>query len=351
MHKFASLLLTASCLLSGACARTPDVEVSYFLPRSDLALRAVRTVGCDSRDVLYSTTAVTAVTAFSRGTAPADRKSIRLKALDNPMSNTDWGVSFYEDGRLKGINATTVGKGDEIIKTAIQMAQLGVMFFQPPPSSPEACKLIRERSPKDGMLTLVYTKSESFADKIGRSEAMSLDAASVDHALFVLDMALRKPLCVNVGVPVQEEPWTAYKGNPTNDVNLALRQPARVKVAVIEAMQACKYTDEPESARPIWAGTVLVPQAGKPYDLPIPKGALFGKQSFELALAESGAVNSLKYGKETGGSGLLGVMNAGMAAIQPDTPAARAAEIKAEADLIAQQQRLIRCQTDPDNCV
>jgi hypothetical protein len=96
----------------------------------------------------------------------------------------------------------------------------------------------------------------------------------------------------------------------------------------------------------IWDTHIVIPQSAT-YKLPIPKAALFGKQTFTLAVSEAGAVTSVGYGKT---SATAGVLNALGAIAAPETTAAKAAELKAEADLIAQQQRLVICQTKPSDC-
>jgi hypothetical protein len=77
------------------------------------------------------------------------------------------------------------------------------------------------------------------------------------------------------------------------------------------------------------------------------KAALFGKQTFTVSLSEAGAVMSVGYGKNAGTASAL---NAIGAIVNTETAAAKAAELKAQADLIAQQQRLVLCQTKPDQC-
>lgn len=99
----------------------------------------------------------------------------------------------------------------------------------------------------------------------------------------------------------------------------------------------------------IWTGTIQVPLP-QTYLLPIPKAALFGKQSFSLSLSEAGAVTSVDYGKNTGAASALNAAGAIATAAAPETVAAKAAEVKAQADLIAQQQRLARCHANPAQC-
>ena len=77
---------------------------------------------------------------------------------------------------------------------------------------------------------------------------------------------------------------------------------------------------------------------------------MFGKQSFTLTLADSGAVTAVDYGKVSGASGGLNASTSAMGTMVPESTANKAADMKAQADLIAQQQRLVRCQAQPDKC-
>ena len=92
----------------------------------------------------------------------------------------------------------------------------------------------------------------------------------------------------------------------------------------------------------------LVPTAHT-YDLPIPKPALFGKQSLALVVAPSGAVTSIDYGKVSGAGDASGSLAAILAA-----PSATAVDMvavaKDQADLIVQQQRLVQCKAKPKTC-
>ena len=82
------------------------------------------------------------------------------------------------------------------------------------------------------------------------------------------------------------------------------------------------------------------------YTLPIPRAALFGKQVFAASFNEAGALTSLGYNKDSEPASLLSTLQAGAEAVQT-TSAEQAAELKTEADVIAAQQRLIGCRTDP----
>jgi hypothetical protein len=207
------------------CASVPDVTVNYYLPRGVLQTTVVRTIACDVQNNVFLASTVIAKPVYSRD--PGSGKSLKLKDLNGAFANADVGLTFYEDGRLSGLNVTQTGQGGEILKSAVLLAG-----------------------------------------------------------------------------------------------------------AVLAA----------------WTGSIAVPQRGRVFMLPIPHAAMFGKQSFGLALAESGAITTLKYAEESGLSSGMSAATAAFTEFRGDTTAESAAKLKAEADVIAQQQRLIRCQLNPAGC-
>ena len=94
--------------------------------------------------------------------------------------------------------------------------------------------------------------------------------------------------------------------------------------------------------------TVLIPRA-ETYKLPIPKPVLFGKQTFAIGLTDTGAVSTISYGKVDGSASALNSLSA-LASAQTTVASAKAAELQARADLIAQQQRVVLCESKPDQC-
>src|SRR5262249_51200750 len=119
-------------------------------------------------------------------------------------------------------------------------------------------------------------------------------------------------------------------------VGLRLQKTANVEIKVLS------------NHKPIWKGNVVVPLPDT-YALPIPRAALFGNQNFSLSLSEAGAIQSVDYGKLSGAAGAL---NAAQSVANAPTQAManQVADVKAQADLIAQTQRLLRCQTHPTTC-
>ena len=128
-----------------------------------------------------------------------------------------------------------------------------------------------------------------------------------------------------------------------NSVQISMRQPDHHNLSVMVG------TDTPQRET-IFDDLVPITNPKSMYDLPIPKAAFFGTQTFSLAVAESGAITQIGYGANSGASQVLGTAENAVNSFAGQTTAERAAEAKAEADLIAQQQRLIRCIADQINC-
>jgi hypothetical protein len=85
------------------------------------------------------------------------------------------------------------------------------------------------------------------------------------------------------------------------------------------------------------------------YQLPIPRAAMFGKQVFAASFDEAGSISQVQYAKDTGGAGVLNVLDAAASQLNR-TDTEQAAAYKAEADVIAAQQRLVKCKAAPASC-
>src|SRR5215475_11114582 len=151
--------VAAAIVLLGACAHLPDVAVGYYLAQSKVSFKVVRTVACDKSDRPIVATAVTPEVAHS-----ADRSrpaTINLSGLQGPFSDSDLKFDFYDDGRLKDVNASSTGQGEEILKTVVSIAAAGFVGFDArgralaPPTYPAECAIIRNAA-ADRALTLTY---------------------------------------------------------------------------------------------------------------------------------------------------------------------------------------------------
>lgn len=356
MRSTATCILVPAILVS-ACATTPDVTAGYYLPKTSVDLQVIRSVGCNDAGEIRTATTVTApVIHYSRDSA-AGMQQVRFKALSRGFNNSNLGLTYYDDGRLKGVNAASAGKGDEIVKTAFGIASsmvpgLRIKSRAAPTPSEMACAMIKKYG-KDGVITLTYTATEEFGSPDARVSEIGLRPGSAEHEQ-IIDRPLSR-LCLVLERAITDRPLTrTSETERTAAILLELRQPATVPASVVERSSRDPATrascSQIEAGKTLWSGSFTVPQQGERYVLPIPRPAFFGAQSFELGLAESGAVTTLKYGKDSGMPGALAAANAAALALKPLSVAEQANELKAEADLIAQQQRLLRCEMKPADC-
>lgn len=321
----------------GGCASTPDVTATYYLPSAMLEVSVIRTVGCDALDNPSVATSVLSKVVYSRDEGQS--RQISLKELDGAWTNTEMTVNFYEDGRLSGINTAQTGQGTEIVKSAAVLAAAVMAAAGTPQAIKDACTLVRKVA-KDKGVTLTFTTTEAFDS--GSTFSKVIEPAADSAAYYKTLKPVMGDVCLK-GVQRDPKPRrAAFRGDAKGHIMVGLVEPAIFDIHVLQA------GNEPCTSR-VWTAPVAVPQRGERYDLVIPKARAFGKQTFAVSVAESGAVTMLKYGKD---SGAAGVMTAGseLAGAFTTTAAEAAARMDAEADIIAQQQRLIRCRTDPTTC-
>ena len=337
----------AATSLAG-CASTPPVVVNYFLPRADAKVTLISSVACDAaQQNVFVADTVTSAIAYSAD--PREQHAVTIRDLDSPLANTDVGFAFADDGqRLSGVNVSQTGQGTQVIDSLISLAGVALAAAQGDSDDPaikRACEYIESVNPKDKVLTITFVASEPFNTIHGPTpiDAIAQDADRYDNVKVALGerclgLALVEPKAT---VPV------SYSRGSRNDVQLRLRQPARVKLTVSRDRlgNGCS-----QASKPVWEGIAMVPQSGISYDLPIPRAAFIGKQTLSLKLSDAGAVTQIGYGNESGATATIGSVGKMLDLLDGQTDAQRAAELDAQADLIAQQQRLLKCRADPTTC-
>ena len=359
-------------LASSACASNPDVVITHYRPQGEVTLTAVRTVACSETDGaqrLHVATAVTATPSYARNDGDSD--TIEVAALDSRIASTSLTVTLSEDGRLRGINTSSVGVGQEAIQSVIKVAGIaaGLALAHGGSTVARACGLIESLSPKEKMLTLTYALTEDFAADDGSPAVPSgpvpfalrsgFDRLEALHASLPALCALMAREAEPAPPAQRRDSHRVQNGRTNNVTDVTLRQPVPVAIEVLQhagegAVDCAQIPERTNGTRSgwsdIWSGRIHVPQLGSLYDIPIPTAALFGGNTFQLAVADSGAVTSIGYGLTSGAPGATASIAAAAEALQPDTTAERAAAAQAEASLIYQQQRLIRCEQSPTTC-
>lgn len=321
------------------CAHLPDATIRYYLAQSAVSFKAVRTVACAADGRLVSATTVTPSVAHA-----ADRSSahaIPLASLRGAFTDGDLKVELYDDGRLKSVNATGTGEAQPILKTAIAIVGAAVatqsIDGHGKPATPcERVKAAGRGKPR----TLTYEGAIDLSRGPAVAQPLEPDPAARElldavggACAYVLDARAMPP-------PFE---YAAQDG----DVVIVVRPPGEAHVVVRTGGLGGGCDAEP----PAWDGRVTAAQLGKghEYALPIPKPPLFGKQVFAATFQESGALSSVQYASTAGTGSALDALGAAVSGAT-GAAAAKAAQLKAESDLIEQQERFVRCEADPASC-
>ena len=342
MNWLKTLAALPPLMLLGACATTPDVTVGYYLPRAEAKVQVIQSADCDaSKTQVFVANTVTLTTVISSDrTSP--RRSVSLKALDGAFANTDAAFKFTEDGRLQSVNASSTGKGEDVIKSGFTLAATVARVTELHLTAPvDPCEVIAKAGgSKPVTLTYGLEKPIVFADEFGKEFELRPDPQSM--ALHQALKASLPRLTLHLGPPQPIAPAATYAAHDAGAVvPLTLNHTGTVQLSLVATQDG--------QATTVWTASPVFPLKST-YDLPIPKAALFGKETFSLTLGDSGAINSVGYGKETGVASALNAANTVAAAGEGETAAQRAADLKAQVDLIAQQQKLVRCTANPAAC-
>ena len=333
--------VSVAATLLGGCATVPDIAYRYYPAQATALAKVTQSVDCtaDKKAVVVLNTP-DLVTQYSTdySTKPFE---IRFDQGRADLADNSATFSFFEDGRLKSINAESTGQGEEFLKSAISLigalAPLGgggAVTSQPLPE----CDVIAHWG-GDKPVTLNYQAVINFES----DDRVPLKPTADSEALYQL-LSRRLPV-LQAGVETRSDPWAgaSYPGAVDGNDRYIWVRLRKVRTAKVKLTA---------NGQTIWAGSAVVPMPGPAgdYSLPIPKAALFGKQNFALTLTGSGAIDTVTYGKTTGATAAVNVLTAGATALAPQTTVGQTADLKAQADLIVQQQRLTRCRAQPDQC-
>jgi hypothetical protein len=334
--KRAAIALAGAVALGG-CTILPDVTYHYYLPKSATTLAVTQALTCLANNSgPRIVTTVSAPTTSYTADVKAGAQDLPISAFKAPLSDTDAGIGFYDDGRLKSINTATTGQGETVLKAAIAMgtaiAPLAAMhgFVEaagPPP--PSACDILKKAGFDTGKTaTLSYSMVVSFDGmQEGANYIVNPPPAP---AIVVNDIELYAQLqryLPTVIVAVGERslaPLVVTNGENREAFNLLLRRTANVRLDFFVCDACTPPTDEKPNKN--WAGnavwilsartTVEAPNDTK-VTVVVPKGEPFGNSKTGMTLSEAGAIESLEYGSQTGAAGVMNVVSGVATAVTP----------------------------------
>lgn len=340
MKKTGLATVTAILTLLLGCAHNPNIEVGYYFARSKVDVKVVRTVACTVSNPPQPIVANTVTVTVTHAADYNARHALETTGLNGHLSDSDLKFDFFEDGRLRSINTVSTGQGEQIIKTAISVATTlaPILFVQGGTDYSKECGIVKQAAGGKS-LTLTFEDDFDIPDTGNFEATVKPDATSTFYAEELPDIVGTVAVTAR---DIQNSPAAPVSAaSDTKWALLKLKQPRAMHAIVTAGAIRNKSGDV------AWEGDLLVAQRGIEYELPIPAPAIFGKETLVASFEESGALTSLHYTSENGTAQAINVLNAGLAPFQPT---AKADRLKAEADLIVQQQRLVQCQADPANC-
>ncbi len=364
--KITPTIAAASLVLAG-CAQTPHATISYPLTRTDVAITVVRTIKCD-QDNLPHIVDVPAV-AVTFGADPKSIGTLNTAKLDGAFTDTSLDLHFTPDQRLQSVNVEATGQGETILKSAISLAssiffpKLGAENAQEITGMPTTAAIKSQCIQLTKMfgteaMTISYAGSLDLPDTSGQTPAEIAANRRMDFRLKPVPQdfdrsqrfaALLGSVCARF--QTMDAPRAPVGNIAVSDgyATLTARQPRTsvLRVAVSPSTDVCPLEGKSSF---IWAGMLPVGQLGTIYQIPIPRAAVFGKQSFELALDDSGGLTQIKYGKSTGAGQAIAVGQQGVDVAKPPTDAERAAAIEAEIALRKAQEHRAKCLADASAC-
>ncbi|WOJ95778.1 hypothetical protein R0137_11045 [Congregibacter brevis] len=353
-------VIIASAVLA-ACSSLPEVTASYYLPQVQLALSVTQTASCSSTNVPYVVTSAKLTPIYRADLG--HQYAIDIGVLDAWYSSGTATLKLHDDGRLKSINAEQEGGGGTLVQSLVDVLQAAGLSNKMKRGGREvddpivitACQeLATMLSGGQKSLTIVHYGTTDVASNRA-SFGLQQDRLSPDQYAKVA------PIFGDVGVDIDATKTVTvphrYRETSMHDALAAnvlaaslgaenpnmviLREPTRAEVTFVVNRRVGQWTDIAE---------VDIPQHGVLYALPIKSAPVFGKNVFELTLSDSGRVSSLKYSGGGAGSSVAAGFTPVLEALGSKTTSEQAAEVKAEADLIYQQQRLVVCLAKPDEC-
>ena len=351
-------------ILTG-CASMPDVTVPYRLARTDLGLIVTQTGSCTTDNVPVVVTDVKFTPAYSADISDAGLKHFKFDDLGKGFSKATAVISYYSDGRLKSVNSTHTSQLGEALPAIAALLKTVVGAGEDPVAGAEAatadvCDYFRSADGKPAPLTVVYRGGTEFPDpQAGEVDLQQLTVPPehVDKLLAVFGVInvvyqITRPAdadCIDfAGIPCAPVENPSPGSVPTlaghTGKKITLREPAVARVVV--AVNPPGDSTDPV----VYSALVPVGQHGETYELAIQKGAWFGDNSVEIAVAEDGRLAKVSYGAGGSALGSAGALQTLDDAFAEPMAAEKAAALKAESDLIFEQQRLVLCRADPESC-
>jgi hypothetical protein len=339
-------------LALGGCATIPPTDYQYLPSKGAVAVTVVQSLACSASNKIFvvQNASPTIATSYSADFSQ-DPWVFKASGKDETLSDTDVTFGRYEDGRLKSVNSVSTGEGEAVLKDVISIAAVAALVVgkaneAADPKVKEVCEKIHDLN-KDGVVSITYSTPTPLDFSTLKSDTPTFIAAGsgssdlydiISKSEKVGPMQVFLEVSAKSTLPVK----THVKSTDAGDYSLLRLQTVNYGTLTVKDAKGVTLAKL----------GVLIPNTNtaQGWDLPVPRTKTFGKSTFALAVGESGSITSIEYAKQSGAPGVANVLSAAATAATPETTAAKAAEVKAEADLIAQNNRRAKCQAQPDQC-
>jgi hypothetical protein len=345
--KRAMLAILSGLTALGGCASAPIATFSYHPPVLQTAVSVTLTVSCNGDKTLPVYQVATTVTS----TYTADKRV--TWTVDLPRSafaDVDFNPQFTDDGQLTSISSTLTGQGATTLKDVVAVG-VDVAAAGGGKGSGNALPVCSGflKTP----VSIIYDAELDFSTKLPdpkdnpKDDPVPLVARSY---LMSLDIALRKQL--------KDMPSFLATVTSTDDVRVHYADESKNSGAFVglklrEVVNGQLVIKDSSHGVPVYDSSLAIPRPGDKdqfYTVLLPEPALFGGSVFALNLSAAGAIKSVDYKTTSGTANAIEVGSHAIVAATPSSAAARAADLKAQADVIAQQTRLAKCISTPTSC-
>lgn len=359
--------------LSG-CASVPPVEMSYYLPTTNVDITVIRTVACTSGKVPIPIIASSVIHDVKYvADMEATKRSLSIADLDGSGADMHLEMEFHDDGRLAGINSSNTGQGGKIVDAAISLAGAALGLKGVDGAGPRDYTLFCSRIKDLGggkPVTVTYMASIDFKkNKNGEFLSVEQDIDAVSTSAYLHDRlgSALYPIKLRLGQQYVSTPAIAYnmttaKRPETPDPVIWVVSPTIQNITVLADPGTPNSEDEifgsssettARSRLPkeiLWQGSVQIANAENAYPVPIPRSALFGSQSFSLTLNASGSLKKIRFEKKSGLSQGFDASNSIVGLLDGETPSEELDRLKTEANLILEQKRIVACRINSNDC-
>jgi hypothetical protein len=335
-------------MISG-CATVPDTSVNYFLPKAQTTVQVTESLACNSEgNKIFYIDTVTPTTVYAAD--PTRHYSFSMKSVSHWYADTSLTIKLTTDGRLQSINGQTTGAGEGLVKAVVGALEMAAVVaagatHSGPASVEDACKIINKAGSGKAISLTYYLANAIDYSNFGQQDLpFKPDAQSA--SLHGQLSGYIPVLTLSIGNAPSAATRTVMYTPAAGDDVIPLRvvDTGNVELTVTATVPA--VPGAPAQLATVFDQNILVPLPTD-YILPITRGAFFGTRNTELDFDSSGAITTITYNK-SGGS--TDVANAVTDTATPFSPAQTAANLKDQADVIAQQQRLLNCRKDASTC-